>query len=58
MWKMLEKGKFKDVNMNYQNKNFKKPKMPNQTDVKVEVKPEEKISQDNIDEKMGRKMEK
>lgn len=56
IWKMLEKGKLKDVNMNYQNKNFKKPKMPNQSNVKVEVKSEEKISQDNIDEKMGRKM--
>jgi antitoxin component YwqK of YwqJK toxin-antitoxin module len=54
IWKMLEKGKLKDVNMNYQNKNFKKPKMPNQSNVKVEVKPEEKISQENIDEKMGR----
>lgn len=56
IWKMLVKGKMKDVNMNFQNKNFKKPKMPNQADVKVEVKAEEKIPQDNIDEKMGRKM--
>lgn len=56
IWKVLEKGKLKDVNMNYQNKNFKKPVMPKQSDVKVEVKPETKISQDNIDEKMGRKM--
>lgn len=56
MWKMLVKGKLKDVNMNYQNKNFKKPTMPNQSDVKVEVKSEEKIPQDNIDEKMGRRM--
>lgn len=57
MWKVMEKGKLKDVNMNFQNKNFKKPKMPNQADVKVEVKPETKIPQDNIDEKMGRKMD-
>jgi antitoxin component YwqK of YwqJK toxin-antitoxin module len=42
MWKVLEKGKLKEVNMNYQNKNFKKPVMPNQSDVKIEVKPEEK----------------
>ena len=56
IWKMLVKGKMKDVNMNYQNKNFKKPTMPNQADVKVEVKDETKIPQDNIDEKMGRKM--
>lgn len=56
IWKMLVKGKLKEVNMNYQNKNFKKPTMPNQNDVKVEVKPEEKIPQDNINEKMGRKM--
>lgn len=56
IWKLLKKGKLTEVNMNYENKNFKKPKMPNQSDVKVEVKSEEKISQDNIDEKMGRKM--
>lgn len=56
VWKILEKGKQKEVNMNFQNKNFKRPKMPKQSDVKVEVKPEEKIPQDNIDEKMGRKM--
>ena len=42
IWKMLEKGKLKDVNMNYQNKNFKKPKMPNQSNVKLEMKSEEK----------------
>lgn len=56
VWKVLEKGKLKDVNMTYQNKNFKKPNMPKQSDVKVEVKPETKISQDEIEEKMGRKM--
>ena len=56
IWKMLEKGKVKEVNMNFQNKNFKKPIMPNQADIKVEVMPETKIPQDNIDEKMGRKM--
>ena len=28
IWKILEKGKIKEVNMNYQNKNFKRPKMP------------------------------
>jgi N-acetylmuramoyl-L-alanine amidase len=38
MWKMLVKGKLIDVNMNYQNIRFKKPEMPNQADVKVEVK--------------------
>lgn len=56
IWKILQKGKLKDVNMNFENKNFKRPKMPKQSDVKVEVKPETKISQDNIEEKMGRKM--
>lgn len=30
IWKVLEKGKLKEVNMNYQNKNFKRPKMPKQ----------------------------
>ena len=30
IWKILEKGKIKEVNMNYQNKNFKRPKMPKQ----------------------------
>jgi hypothetical protein len=53
---MLVKGKLKEVNMNFQNKNFKKPFMPKQSDVKVEVKAEEKIPQDNLEEKMGRKM--
>lgn len=56
IWKMLVKDKLKDVNMNFQNKNFKKPFMPKQSDVKVEVKAEVKIPQDNIEEKMGRKM--
>ncbi|WP_293889949.1 hypothetical protein [Flavobacterium sp.] len=46
MWKMLVKGKLKDVNMNYENKNFKKPKMPSQSDVKVEVKDAEKPNPD------------
>ena len=57
MWKMLVKGKLKDVNMNYQNKNFKKPIMPNQADVKVEVKDEEKRKdylEDEIKKKLGR----
>ena len=58
IWKILEKGKIKNVNMNFQNKNFKKPVMPKQSDIKVEVMPETKIPQDNIDEKMGRKMSK
>lgn len=30
IWKVLEKGKVKEVNMNYENKNFKRPKMPKQ----------------------------
>jgi antitoxin component YwqK of YwqJK toxin-antitoxin module len=30
VWKILEKGKLKNVNMDYQNKNFKRPKMPKQ----------------------------
>lgn len=42
MWKILEKGKLKDVNMNFQNIKFGKPKMPNQADVKIEIKQEEK----------------
>ena len=42
IWKILEKGKLKDVNMNFQNKKFTKPVMPNQSDVKIEIKPEEK----------------
>lgn len=57
MWKVLEKGKLKDVNMNYQNKNFKKPKMPKQSDVKIEIKPEEKPNPDlenDIKKKLGR----
>lgn len=57
MWKILEKGKLKNVNMSYQNKNFKKPKMPKQSDVKVEVKAEEKPNpelEDEIKNKLGR----
>lgn len=46
VWKILQKAKLKDVNMNYENKNFKKPKMPKQSDVKVEVKDEEKPNAD------------
>lgn len=42
MWKILEKGKLKDVNMNFQNIKFGKPVMPNQADVKIEIKSEEK----------------
>jgi antitoxin component YwqK of YwqJK toxin-antitoxin module len=30
IWKVTEKGKLKEVNMNYENKNFKRPKMPKQ----------------------------
>lgn len=56
MWKVLEKGKLKDVNMNYQNKNFKKPKMPKQSDVKVEIKEAEKINPDNLDQEMKKKL--
>ena len=55
MWKMLVKGKLKDVNMNYQNKNFKKPIMPNQADVKVEVKDEEK-RKDNLEDEIKKKL--
>lgn len=55
MWKMLVKGKLKDVNMNYQNKNFKKPVMPKQSDVKVEVKDVEKPNPD-IDNEIKRKL--
>jgi antitoxin component YwqK of YwqJK toxin-antitoxin module len=55
IWKMLEKGKMKSVNMNFQNKNFKKPKMPKQSDVKVEVKDEEKHS-DNLEEEIKAKL--
>lgn len=57
MWKMLVKGKLKDVNMNYENVPFKKPKMPNQADVKVEIKDAEKPNPDlenEIKSKMGR----
>jgi len=56
MWKITEKGKLKNVNMSYQNKNFKKPNMPNQADVKVEIKAEEKPNQDNLDEEMKKKL--
>ncbi len=56
MWKILVKGKMKDVNMNYQNKNFKRPKMPKQSDVKVEVKDEEKVNNDNLEEEIKKKM--
>jgi antitoxin component YwqK of YwqJK toxin-antitoxin module len=56
MWKMLVKGKLKDVNMDYQNKNFKRPKMPKQSDVRVEVKDEEKSNPDNLEEEMKKKM--
>ena len=55
MWKMLVKGKLKDVNMNYQNIKFKKPEMPNQADVKVEVKDLEKPNPD-IDNEIKRKL--
>ncbi|WP_396141041.1 toxin-antitoxin system YwqK family antitoxin [Flavobacterium sp.] len=55
IWKMLVKGKLKDVNMNYQNIKFKKPEMPNQADVKVEVKDVEKPNPD-IDNEIKRKL--
>ncbi|MGV3697157.1 toxin-antitoxin system YwqK family antitoxin [Flavobacterium sp.] len=55
-WKLMEKGKLKEVNMDYQNKNFKKPKMPKQSDVKVEIKAEEKINPDNLEQEMKKKM--
>ncbi len=55
MWKILQKGKMKDINMNYQNKNFKRPKMPKQSDVKIEIKPEEKYN-DNLDEELKNKL--
>jgi antitoxin component YwqK of YwqJK toxin-antitoxin module len=55
MWKMLVKGKLKDVNMNYENIKFKKPEMPNQADVKVEVKDVEKPNPD-IDNEIKRKL--
>ena len=57
IWKILEKGKLKDVNMNFQNKKFKKPVMPNQSEVKVEVKSEDKPkdkSDDDFIDKLGR----
>lgn len=57
IWKVLQKGKLKEVNMNFQNKNFKKPSMPNQADVKVEVKDAEKPNpnlEDDIKKKLGR----
>ncbi|WP_293874850.1 hypothetical protein [Flavobacterium sp.] len=42
MWKVLEKGKLKEVNMNYINKNFKRPVMPKdpamEPDKKVDIK--------------------
>ena len=41
---------------NYQNKNFKRPKMPKQSDVKVEVKAEEKINNDNLEDEIKKKM--
>ena len=56
IWKVLEKGKLKDVNMSYQNKDFKKPKMPKQSDVKVEIKDAEKINPDNLDQEMKKKL--
>lgn len=55
MWKMMEKGKMKNVNMSHQNKNFKKPSMPNQSDVKVEVRDAPKPNPD-LEEEMKRKM--
>lgn len=55
MWKIMEKGKLKDVNMNFQNKNFKKPVMPNQADVKVEVRDAPKPNPD-LEEEMKNKM--
>lgn len=55
MWKMLVKGKLKDVNMNYENVPFKKPIMPSQSDVKIEIKPEYK-SKDNLDAEMKDKL--
>ncbi len=56
VWKMLVKGKMKEVNMNYQNKNFKRPVMPKQSDVKVEVKAEEKQNPDELEEDMKKKL--
>ena len=57
MWKMFVKGKLKDVNMNYENIPFKKPVMPNQSEVKVEVKSEDKLkdkSDDDFIDKLGK----
>lgn len=57
IWKMLVKGKLKDVNMNYQNKPFKKPVMPKQSDVKVEIKEAEKPNpnfENEMKSKLGR----
>ena len=57
MWKMLVKGKLKDVNMNYENIPFKKPNMPKQSEVKVEIKDVEKPNPDlenEIKSKLGR----
>lgn len=57
VWKIMEKGKMKNVNMSFQNKDFKKPVMPNQSDVKVEVRDAPKPNPDLEEElksKMGR----
>ena len=42
--------------MNKQGKNFKKPVMPKQSDVRVEVKDEEKANPDNLDADIKRKL--
>ena len=47
---MFVKGKLKDVNMNYQNKQFKKPVMPKQSDVRVEIKDAEKAGEMSEDD--------
>ncbi|MDI9258098.1 toxin-antitoxin system YwqK family antitoxin [Flavobacterium sedimenticola] len=55
-WKQLNsKGNLIEVNMDKQGKNFKKPIMPKQSDVKVEVKDEEKPNS-NLDEELKRKI--
>lgn len=57
IWKILQKGKLKEINMNYENKNFKRPKMPKQSDIKVEIKDAEKPNENlenEIKNKMGR----
>jgi len=57
VWKVLQKGKLKEVNMNKQGKKFSRPNMPKQSDVKVEVKDEDqpKINQEQeFNRKMGR----